>query len=79
LNVQQQKDILDHTYNLLTEFNHGVPPKGSVAPWWEVSAAGTNLLLEKGIEYGGSICTIIGLPESYSNAKIIQAWHMSEW
>jgi hypothetical protein len=26
--------------------------QGSVAPWWEVSAAGTDLLLEKGIEYG---------------------------
>ncbi|KAG6876700.1 hypothetical protein C0993_000981 [Termitomyces sp. T159_Od127] len=37
LNIQQQKDILDHTYDLLTKFNHGVPPKGSVAPWWEVS------------------------------------------
>jgi len=37
---------------LLTEFNRGIPPKGSVAPWWEVSAEGTNLLLEQGIEYG---------------------------
>ncbi|KNZ74996.1 hypothetical protein J132_05396 [Termitomyces sp. J132] len=29
LSVQQQKDILDHTYNLLTAFNHGIPPKAS--------------------------------------------------
>ena len=49
---EQQKDILDHTYNLLTAFNNGVPPKGSVAPWWETSKEGTALLLEKGIEYG---------------------------
>ena len=52
LTLEQQRDILDHTYNLLTEFNHGIPPKGSVAPWWETSKEGSVLLLEKGIEYG---------------------------
>ena len=30
MTVEQQKDILDHTYKLLTEFNHGVPPKVGV-------------------------------------------------
>ncbi|KIJ58769.1 hypothetical protein HYDPIDRAFT_119236 [Hydnomerulius pinastri MD-312] len=50
----QQRDVLDHTYKLLTEFNHGIPPKGIVAPWWEVSEEGTKLLLEKGIEYDHS-------------------------
>ncbi|KAK1227038.1 hypothetical protein PQX77_010000 [Marasmius sp. AFHP31] len=54
LTVQQQSDILDHTYNLLTTFNKGVPPKGSVAPWWEVSKEGINLLLDKGVEYDHS-------------------------
>ncbi|KAF8889309.1 glycoside hydrolase/deacetylase [Infundibulicybe gibba] len=54
LNVEQQKDILDHTYKLLTDFNHGIPPKGSVAPWWETSKEGTELLLAKGIEYDHS-------------------------
>lgn len=52
MTFEQQKDILDHTYKLLTEFNNGKPPKGSVAPWWETSSEGTALLLEKGIEYG---------------------------
>ena len=52
MTLDQQKDILDHTYTLLTQFNNGVPPKGSVAPWWETSAEGTALLLDKGIEYG---------------------------
>ena len=52
MTVEQQKDILDHTYDLLTKFNNGVPPKGSVAPWWETSKEGTMLLLDKGIEYG---------------------------
>ncbi|PIL37668.1 hypothetical protein GSI_01362 [Ganoderma sinense ZZ0214-1] len=54
LTLEQQRDILDHTYNLLTEFNNGVPPKGSMAPWWETSKEGTALLLEKGIEYDHS-------------------------
>lgn len=26
MSLQQQKDILDHTYKLMTEFNHGRPP-----------------------------------------------------
>ncbi|PAV17716.1 glycoside hydrolase deacetylase [Pyrrhoderma noxium] len=30
------------------------PPRGSVAPWWETSKEGTNLLLDKGIEYDHS-------------------------
>lgn len=52
MTVQQQKDILDYTFELLTKFNNGIPPKGSVAPWWETSSEGTELLLAKGIEYG---------------------------
>lgn len=52
MTFEQQKDILDYTYDLLTKFNNGVPPKGSVAPWWETSKEGTQLLLDKGIEYG---------------------------
>ncbi|KAH9854850.1 glycoside hydrolase/deacetylase [Lenzites betulinus] len=54
MTVEQQKDILDHTYDLLTKFNHGVPPKGSVAPWWETSKEGSQILLDKGIEYDHS-------------------------
>lgn len=54
MTIDQQRDILDHTHALLTAFNHGVPPRGSVAPWWETSREGTELLLEKGIEYDHS-------------------------
>ncbi|KAG2754887.1 carbohydrate esterase family 4 protein [Suillus brevipes Sb2] len=54
MTLEQQRDILDHTFQLLTDFNHGIPPKGSVAPWWETSKEGTALLLEKGIEYDHS-------------------------
>lgn len=54
LSIEQQRDILDHTYKLLTEFV-GKPPRGSVAPWWEVSKEGTELLLKYGIEYDHSM------------------------
>ncbi|KAF9233739.1 carbohydrate esterase family 4 protein [Melanogaster broomeanus] len=54
MTLEQQRDILDHTYKLLTDFNFGKPPKGSVAPWWETSKEGTALLIEKGIEYDHS-------------------------
>ncbi|KAG6828500.1 hypothetical protein H0H92_007775 [Tricholoma furcatifolium] len=54
LTVEQQKEILDHTFDALTAFNNGIPPKGSVAPWWEVSKEGAQLLLDKGIEYDHS-------------------------
>ncbi|KAL4245833.1 Peptidoglycan deacetylase PgdA-like protein [Abortiporus biennis] len=54
LTLDQQRDILNHTYELLTAFNNGQPPKGSVAPWWETSKEGTDLLLDKGIEYDHS-------------------------
>ena len=52
MSLSQQQEILDHTFKLLTDFCGGVSPKGSVAPWWETSAEGTRILLEKGVEYG---------------------------
>jgi hypothetical protein len=51
MSVDQQRDILEHTFKQLTEFC-GKPPVGSVAPWWEVSKEATEMLLEKGILYG---------------------------
>lgn len=54
MTFEQQKDVLDHTWKLLTDFC-GKPPRGSVAPWWEVSEAGTELLLSYGIEYDHSM------------------------
>ena len=52
LTFEQQKDVLDRTFDLITKFNNGIPPKGSVAPCWDISKEGTALLLDKGIEYG---------------------------
>ncbi|PFH48639.1 hypothetical protein AMATHDRAFT_149429 [Amanita thiersii Skay4041] len=54
MTLEQQRDVLDHCYALLTNFNNGIPPKGNVAPWWEVSKEGTELLLQRGVEYDHS-------------------------
>ena len=54
MSLEQQKDILDYTYKMLTDFC-GKPPRGSVAPWWEVSREATELLLSYGIEYDHSM------------------------
>jgi peptidoglycan/xylan/chitin deacetylase (PgdA/CDA1 family) len=55
MTLQQQRDILDYTYRMLTKFNNGIPPRGSVAPWWEVSKEATELFMEYGIEYDHSM------------------------
>ena len=54
MTLQQQKDILAKTFKQLTDFV-GKPPTGSVAPWWETSKEGADLLLEYGIEYDHSM------------------------
>ncbi|KAF2416536.1 polysaccharide deacetylase [Tothia fuscella] len=54
MTIEQQKDVLDKSFKLLTDFC-GKPPRGSVAPWWEVSDAGMELLLSYGIEYDHSM------------------------
>ncbi|CAG8111268.1 unnamed protein product [Penicillium olsonii] len=54
MSLQQQRDVLDKTYRMLTEFA-GKPPRGSVAPWWETSQEGAQLLLDYGIEYDHSM------------------------
>jgi len=85
MTLEQQRDILDHTFKLLTDFNHGVPPKGSVAPWWETSKEGTALLLEKGIEYGYYISLLISnevltpfkqtTPICATSESVYQSWN----
>ncbi|KAK9625114.1 hypothetical protein V6Z96_004619 [Aspergillus fumigatus] len=51
---EQQKDVLDKTYRMLTDFC-GRPPRGIVAPWWETSKEMADLLLAYGIEYDHSM------------------------
>lgn len=54
MTLEQQRAVLDKTYRMLTDFC-GRPPRGSVAPWWETSREGTELLLSYGIEYDHSM------------------------
>ncbi|PMD64017.1 glycoside hydrolase/deacetylase [Hyaloscypha bicolor E] len=54
MTLEQQRDVLDKTYRMLTDFC-GKPPRGSVAPWWETSKEGAELLLSYGIEYDHSM------------------------
>ncbi|KAG7009330.1 peptidoglycan deacetylase [Physcia stellaris] len=53
MTIEQQRAILDKTYKQLTDFC-GKPPRGSVAPWWEASREGAELLLKYGVEYDHS-------------------------
>jgi peptidoglycan/xylan/chitin deacetylase (PgdA/CDA1 family) len=51
---EQQRDVLDKSYRLLTEFC-GKSPRGNVVPWWECSEEGIELMLKYGIEYDHSM------------------------
>lgn len=51
MSLEQQHAILDKTYNQLKEFC-GKPPRGVVAPWWESSKEGAELMMKYGVEYG---------------------------
>ncbi|THV94827.1 glycoside hydrolase/deacetylase, partial [Aureobasidium pullulans] len=54
MTMEQQRDVLEKTHKMLTDFC-GKPPRGSVAPWWETSKEGADLLLSHGIEYDHSM------------------------
>ncbi|KAK5106684.1 hypothetical protein LTS08_000805 [Lithohypha guttulata] len=55
MSLEQQREILDYTYKMITKFCNGKPPRGTVAPWWEVSKEATELYLSYGIEYDHSM------------------------
>lgn len=55
MNLEQQHAILDKTYKQLTDFC-GKPPRGVVAPWWESSKEGAELMMRYGVEYGSCLC-----------------------
>lgn len=82
MSFEQQQDVLDKTFRLLTEFC-GKPPRGSVAPWWEVSEAGTELLLSYGIEYDHSMghedCQMYWLRTGDTWTKIDYSKKAVEW
>jgi hypothetical protein len=41
-------------YRLIKDFQNGKPPRGIVAPWWESSQEGAELMLKYGVEYDHS-------------------------
>ncbi|KAL8668047.1 MAG: hypothetical protein Q9202_000025 [Teloschistes flavicans] len=53
MSLEQQHVIMDKTYKQLTEFC-GKPPRGVVAPWWESSKEGAELMMKYGVEYDHS-------------------------
>jgi peptidoglycan/xylan/chitin deacetylase (PgdA/CDA1 family) len=53
LSVEQQKEVLNHSFDLITAFA-GTPPKGIVTPMYQISAESTQLLLDKGLMYDHS-------------------------
>ncbi|GAQ09412.1 peptidoglycan deacetylase [Aspergillus lentulus] len=82
MTIEQQRDVLDKTYRMLTEFC-GKPPRGSVAPWWETSKEGAQLLLDYGIEYDHSMshedCQAYYLRTGDSWTKIDYSKKAEEW
>ncbi|KAF7180337.1 hypothetical protein CNMCM7691_009505 [Aspergillus felis] len=82
MTLEQQRDVLDKTYRMLTKFC-GKPPRGSVAPWWETSKEGAQLLLDYGIEYDHSMshedCQAYYLRTGDSWTKIDYSKRAEEW
>ncbi|KAF2626724.1 polysaccharide deacetylase family protein [Macroventuria anomochaeta] len=82
MTIEQQRDVLDKTYRMLTDFV-GTPPRGSVAPWWETSREGAELLLSYGIEYDHSMshhdCQAYYLRTDDSWTKIGYNKQAKEW
>lgn len=54
MTLEQQTAIMDKCYRLIKEFQNGKPPRGMVAPWWESSQEGAELMLRYGLEYDHS-------------------------
>lgn len=67
---------------MLTDFC-GKPPRGSVAPWWETSQEGCDLLLSYGIEYDHSMshhdCQAYWLRTGDTWTKIDYTKKAEEW
>ena len=82
MTVEQQRDVLDHSYRLITKLC-GKPPRGSTAPWWEQSKEGAQLLLDYGLEYDHSFqhhdCQPYYLRMGDSWTKIDYTQRAREW
>jgi peptidoglycan-N-acetylglucosamine deacetylase len=79
---EQEEAVLDKCIELATKLT-GKPPRGYIAPWWELSPATVDLLLRKGIRYDQSLMHHDFLPYYVrvgdSWTKIDYAKHPREW
>ncbi|KAH6963031.1 hypothetical protein DER45DRAFT_625131 [Fusarium avenaceum] len=82
MTFEQQRDVLEKTHKMLTDFC-GKPPRGSVAPWWETSKEGVDLMLSYGIEYDHSMshddCHMYWLRTNDSWTKIDYTQKAETW
>lgn len=53
MNPRQEEDVLVRSVELVQKLA-GKPPRGFVAPWWEMSAVTAELLLKYGFRYDRS-------------------------
>jgi len=78
----QEEAVLDKCIELATKLS-GKPPRGYIAPWWELSPAAVDLLLRKGIRYDQSLMHHDFLPYYVrvgdSWTKIDYAKHPRDW
>jgi len=83
MTLAQQTAIMDKCYRLITAFQHGKPPRGIVAPWWESSRQGTELMLRYGLSYDHSFshhdCQPYYLRTGDSWTAIDYEQHPREW
>lgn len=83
MTLEQQTAIMDKCYKLITDFQNGKPPRGIVAPWWESSQEGAELMLKYGLEYDHSFshhdCQCYWLRTGDEWAKIDFKQHPETW
>ena len=54
MTLEQQTAVMDKCYRLISDFQNGKHPRGIVAPWWESSQEGAELMMRYGVEYDHS-------------------------
>jgi len=71
MSLEQQTAVMDKCYKLIKDFT-GRAPRGIVAPWWESSKEGVELMLKYGLEYDHSF--------SHQDCQVCASWRFeSSW
>jgi len=83
MTLEQQTAIMDKCYKLITSSTNGKPPSGIVAPWWESSREGAELMLKYGLRYDHSFshhdCQCYFLRTGDSWVPIDYSKHPDHW